>query len=93
MNTENLKKTLRDFFPIMPDFGAVANGWAERAEKTQAELSSWEQKAHDHVASQLDETVKLTKDSMNWGLEMSAAWRKNALEMVRRSETLFANKA
>ncbi len=93
MNTENLKKTLRDFFPMMPDFTTVASGWAERAEKTQAELAGWERKAHDHVASQLDETVKLTKDSMNWGLEMSAAWRKNALEMVRRSETVFAPKA
>jgi hypothetical protein len=93
MNTENLKKTLRDLFPMMPDFTNVATTWADRAEKTQAELAGWEQKAHDHVTSQMDEAVKLTKDSMTWGLELSSAWRKNTLELVQRGTTAFAPKA
>ena len=93
MNTENLKKTVRDFFPMMPDFSTISSDWTSRTEKAQAEYATWEQKAHDHVTSQLDEAMKLTKDSMNWGLEMSSAWRKQALEMVRHSEQSFAPKA
>ena len=43
--------------------------------------------------TQMDEAMKLTRDSMSWGLEMSSNWRKQALEMVRRSEQSFATKA
>ena len=55
--------------------------------------ATWEQKAHEQMMTQMDEAMKLTRDSMSWGLEMSSNWRKQALEMVRRSEQSFATKA
>ena len=41
----------------------------------------------------MDEAVKLTKDSMTWGLELSSAWRKNTLELMQRGTSAFAPKA
>ena len=93
MNTENIKKTVRDLFPMMPDFSTITTDWASRTEKAQAEYATWEQKAHEQMMTQIDEAMKLTRDSMSWGLEMSSNWRKQALEMVRRSEQSFATKA
>ena len=91
MNSENLKKAIHDVFPLIPDLSQAATDWVARAEKFQSEVDGWEQKTHAHVTSQLEEAVTLTKDSLHWGLEVSAAWRRQSLELLRRSEGLFGN--
>jgi len=57
----------------------------EEATKMAAEI---EAKALERARQAMDESAKLARESLNWYAEMSAAWRKMAMDAARQAADL-----
>lgn len=63
----------------------------ERARAIHAELSRLEGKGMEHASRTIDEGARMFKESLAYGMTLSAAWRNLALEAGRRSfDLMFA---
>jgi hypothetical protein len=61
-----------------------------RIESFYAEMAKVEDKGVHQMNAAIDESARLMKDSFAWYAELSAEWRKMALDATRRSAELFA---
>ena len=57
----------------------------ERMEQLQTEMQKAQGQGVEHAQRAIDESAKLMKESLSYGLELSTAWQKLAIDMAKQS--------
>ncbi|MBL8721672.1 MAG: hypothetical protein JNL79_37140 [Myxococcales bacterium] len=70
-------------------FVAAFESHLARTEAFYAQAATLEQKALEQAQTQLDESARLSRETLAYGAAMMAEWRKASLEMARRTAQLF----
>jgi phage-related minor tail protein len=65
---------------------------AARVEQAYSEMAKLESKSADQARSFVDEWAKLGRESLGYGLELNAEWRKASLEASKRAISMMSGK-
>jgi hypothetical protein len=78
----------RDFLQVQQfatAWKAAMDQHMARVEQLSTELASIEQRAIERAVEAVDESAKLFKASLQYGLELSAAWRKQSIDATKQT--------